>query len=305
MTNFLRSVPNYSSALPVAEVDAGKLTEESFRRDYMDRLKPVLIRSACKHWPAMKRWRDLDYVRTQVGNRPVQVANGPLVEPDSPYNRSQITETTFDAVIERQRSDQPGYYLHVGTVGQGGTLEALAQDVTGFPFLKNRGKPRFYVAQRAFFYKDSYTDFHSHFTDETFMCQVKGAKEVLMYPPDGAFGKLVVQFQKANGGRIWELDPAKYPDWHNLRPYRVLVEEGDALYIPCFWFHGVESVGKEFGWTVAWCFQTPMYLFDPRLVPVRAVLKDVLFTRWGPGAFLAAGYSLLNLKRMLHAPYSA
>jgi hypothetical protein len=42
------------------------------------------------------------------------------------------------------------------------------------------------LMERAFLYRDSYTDWHYHFTDETLMSQVKGDKEVLLLAPNAA-----------------------------------------------------------------------------------------------------------------------
>ena len=59
-------------------------------------------------------------------------------------------------------------------------LASIADDVLGFPFLKNAARPRLYGPKRAFVFRNSYTDWHYHVTDETLMCQVKAPKETLL-----------------------------------------------------------------------------------------------------------------------------
>jgi hypothetical protein len=81
-------------------------------------------------------------------------------------------------------------------------------------------------------------------------------------------------------------------------------QEGDSLYLPTFWQHAVESDGTEFGATVAWCWGTPSYLFDPRLPLVRSFIWRVLATKHGPTALASAARSLVNPKRLGRPAFS-
>ena len=45
-------------------------------KENMGQEKPVVMSRACAHWPAVKTWRDLDYLRQQAGNRLVPVELG-------------------------------------------------------------------------------------------------------------------------------------------------------------------------------------------------------------------------------------
>jgi hypothetical protein len=85
------------------------------------------------------------------------------------------------------------------------------------------------------------------------------------------------------------------------------LEEGDATYLPTFWWHAVESpVDDGFGITVAYCWQTPEYLFDPRLAGVRWLLRKGpknLGTKRYAGMCLRAARSLAHFDRLGRPAY--
>lgn len=303
MTRFLDKVPHYADAPSISTLDAAELTPESFYADYIDRLRPCLVRNAVRHWPAFERWRSVEYLREKVGDVEVKVATRPLIEPVfGPQNDGAYIDLPFVDALDHLASSVRGHYvLHAYPVEEGSRIGALAGDVGGFPFLTNTAEPRLYRRKRAFLFKDSYTDWHCHNTDETLMCQVKGAKEALLLPPDSDTWRLLTSIWKGVGP-LWDVDTSRFPAWKELRPYRVVVGEGDALYIPTYWWHAIESIGDQFGWTVAWCWRTPLHLVDPRLAGVRAELKSLEWTRYAPLMLFAPALSLV--RRRGRPPYA-
>lgn len=46
---------------------------ESFARDFFSPGLPVVIKNGMSHWPAITKWKDLDYLLKVAGNRTVPV----------------------------------------------------------------------------------------------------------------------------------------------------------------------------------------------------------------------------------------
>ncbi|XVN15470.1 hypothetical protein QZH47_03700 [Pseudomonas corrugata] len=113
---------------------------------------------------------------------------------------------------------------------EGSAIERLKEDVGGLPFMPQLGKTRAYPPHRSFLYRNSYTDWHFHVTDETFMAQVVGAKEVLLLPPDEASWRALRPVIE-EAGYLYDIDTGRFPGTRALRALRTVVEPGDALYI--------------------------------------------------------------------------
>jgi hypothetical protein len=102
------------------------------------------------------------------------------------------------------------------------------------------------------FYRQSFTDWHYHATDETIMRQMVGAKQVRLLPPDQPTCDAMSGMSCAAMRTAALLpDPLHV---RQLRSCRDTVEEGDGLYIPDFWWHAVESIDARWNVTVAATF---------------------------------------------------
>lgn len=112
-----------------------------------------------------------------------------------------------------------------------------------------------YDRMRLFLYRGAATNWHYHSTDETLMCQVKGAKRVGLFGPHvkdiGNVTRFLLEERQLEGEK---LDSAL-----DLSPYMADVEEGDALYIPPYWHHAVVPHDLEVGFTLACCWKSPLH----------------------------------------------
>eukprot|EP00903_Cladosiphon_okamuranus_P016604 g15317.t1 len=109
-----------------------------------------------------------------------------------------------------------------------------------------------------------------HYDDyENLLCQVRGTKELVLFPPKDLEnlyyvgrrkGKLKYEFpgkwtrdeldgsNKVIFGSSVHLDNPdfeRHPRLKRCRPYRVALHEGDVLYMPAFWHHEVRSYPDE------------------------------------------------------------
>jgi hypothetical protein len=321
--------PGYGSAGEVDSVSASVLTERQFFRDRVARLSPCRIVGATEHWPARELWGSHDYLLAKVGGeQTVRVRTHPLVEYGhltrmaaelSAQNDATSETMSFAEFMRRGTAPNCGHFaLHAYPLTRLAmpakfplakvnpecrVFEPLFGDVSGFPFLKKARAARLYDPYRVFMFRNSYTDWHYHRSDETLMCQVVGTKEVLLLPPDEPAWKIMLPLM-TEYGRSFDHDLAHRLAAANL--YRTVVEPGDALYIPPYWWHSVESLEDQMGVTVAATFRSPVTggAGDPRYPAARRFFKDILrhssVGRLVPNAALiGAAVSVSLVRRML------
>jgi hypothetical protein len=306
----LSHIPNYDTALPIHTVNAEELSEERFYREFVLQNRPCLILGAVKNWPAFKKWKSSAYLATHTDNKVVRARKAPMWEllPEAAetlqemqeHNRSIFLDVPFhDFLAGEHESDQ--FVMHGMPVRSDNLFSKLLSDIGTYSFLSKPAKPRLYFPIRAFLYWGSYTDWHYHPADETLMSQIVGDKEVLVLPPDDHTWEALHPIARAQS-RMYGVDGARFPKFKDLRPQRIIVGAGDALYIPVYWWHVVATLDQNFGVTLATTFKTPLHINgDLRFPAARLTLRRLLKTRAAPLALAAVAYSYLHrLTSILH-----
>lgn len=295
--------PNYSCALPLETVNAADLDEEIFRKEFVANNRPCLIKNAVSHWPAFQTWNDVSYLKSVTPNTMVRARNMPLWEHQpiakeaqaaaKRHNEEVYTSMTFHSFLDQVSSDARQLVLHSVPLHPGMPLKELLPDLGGFKFVKPAAKARMYPPRRAFFYRNSYSDWHFHPSGEVLMAQVAGEKETLLLPPNQTVWDIIMPIAN-EFGYLYGIDRERFPQVQNLRPFRALVTPGDALYIPVFWWHAVGSADPDFGVTVATTFGTPIQInADLRYPAARMLFKTLVKTRHAPFALGAVTYASL------------
>lgn len=296
-------MPNYARALPIDTVRADELTEQEFYRNYVAKNRPCHIVGAATHWPGYTDWTSVDKLKAATRNAPVPVNTAPVLEfpPTKIGSQEELdkraaaapVQMPFHEFLDQASSRSAHLVARVPALVPGGIFSGLLRDIGKFRFLQNPRKTMGYAPLRAFFYRQSYTDWHCHPADETLMTQVVGAKEVLLLPPDDQSWDALypVVCQK---GYLYDVDLEAFPAVGKLRPLRAVVGAGDALYIPVYWWHAVASADDSCGVTVAACFGTPPHVAgDLRHPFARKIFKDLLTSRLAPLALIIVCYAYL------------
>lgn len=305
------AVPSRHTAPELESIPADKLSEARFRRDFVSPWRPCRIEGAIRHWPATKLWASPDYLTGRVGaEREVVVRTHPRIGyPTTKAQHQQNVETQesmpFGEFLRRAAAPKSGHlalqsYVIGGELTSPGrnlfsparlssrrhghqfeyrSLPGLGADVDGFYFLPRVRPPRAYPPFRTFVFRNTYTDWHWHGTDETLMCQVVGAKEVLVMPPDERSWRVLAPIMKEHGRTFDDDFTSSFAksDWSGLR--RTVVRPGDALYIPPYWWHSVEALEPSMGMTVAACWGTAVTAAgsgDLRYPAAREILGNLL-----------------------------
>jgi hypothetical protein len=261
-------------AQPLFEINACELSENKFALLAAKR-HPCVIRGAISHWPALKKWRDKAYLG-HLGRAccvAVLSDHGHLA---AAKPNSNLTYLPFPEALGVLQSEQMEVARLVDK--RDGFAKFLNGDLGDFPFLKKRPTPAFFPAIRYFIYRNSGTSWHAHGTDETLMCQIVGAKKVGILqwgtlhsePMKKFFGSEDYYRKKCS----IDVGGSAAHKW-----YYACVEEGDALYIPPSWWHGVEPVSKGFGITAAVCWRCHLPLISDFSLPATKELWKLLLSK--------------------------
>jgi hypothetical protein len=252
-------VPGMKRARKLPEVGAAGLTQASFFANFVTQSRPVLIKDAVAHWPARVKWRDPDYLKRQSGHHPIYYYPHENYASLRRQARDEVMLPLAEA-LDRLRAPE----TEIGFCCTATPVEVMG-DLPGFNFVEKVQPAFFYPNIRYFLFRNAGTTWHYHPFDETLMCQVIGAKEVGLVSLDNPHH---LQLRDIFFREDYYEDPSVFVsladgeiDWFMTR-----VEEGDALYIPPLWWHGVVPVTREFGITAAvpWSSPPPVVAQDIR-----------------------------------------
>jgi hypothetical protein len=291
----LRSMPNYAGATPVDCVSSDAISSAVFQERYVSARTPVVVRGGVKHWKAWSAWHP-DYLRSVAGTETITVTRCLILDL---LLMARARGLDLKALPEDARSwldTMPlAEYLEACTTrfDPSETVYArniplpasLTQDL-GPVSVQVGGAENTYTG---FVGRRSYTDSHEHQGFDTFMCQVRGAKEVILHPPDVLHSRSLYASRRMDNWspvRFFDVDLERFPRFARNRPYKAVVAPGDALYIPDPWWHAVVSADDQLEITVTvWlkppfltlsCPQTIRRLIARPRARIRGALKRVL-----------------------------
>jgi hypothetical protein len=281
----LTGLPNWGRE-SAAEVAARDLTRDEFLATYVARWRPVVIRGACRHWPAVAKWRDREYLRQRWGDAPIpiHVRAKPLMtrHPDARRSfRDGVISGTLRDLLEDDPSE-PDRSLRYWPLREGGPLAGMLDDLEADRLVADQPPPRLYARRRLFLYRGGISVWHLHGTDEHLTYQLVGTKRFALVSPDQH-----VKIARAATTELYSLDatPRDYPEYFSMVPLSCELQAGDAIYIPPLWWHTVQPIDKELGATLAFTWGTPLLAYARnwrRARPVRdEFMRDPLFL-WRP-----------------------
>jgi hypothetical protein len=306
------------NAIDVIHVD--ELSKAQFKRDYWYTNRPLLIKGAVKHWRANKLWREPGYLAEKLRSLEVLTLSEPVVESDSNVSLTKSRTMAFESFFrEITDGSDSSLWIHAlpllfsdkdakraaSIAGMDKkefvkTMSSLAkEDTNEFTFLGKTTNSRLYPGWRLFLYRNSFTDWHEHITDTHLMCQIYGDKEVSLLPPNLG-NKLISRLYEKNVSSLNAEDEQLKEDINNAKPYKIIVEDGDALHIPVYWYHSVKPTSQDkFGITLAHAFASPMRVNgDFRYMSSQSLFK-LAPIHMKPILLLARGIAFLQRKRPL------
>lgn len=246
----MRTVDQLARLNPAYTQEVPRITTPDFAafvRDYYSQHRPVILLGGIDHWPALQRWSP-QYFMDTVGDVEVEVQQGReqdrLFERHSQHYRSKMLMKEFIAEIQRQDSSNNIYMTANNAAQNASGLSRLFEDIADF------GAGYGYVQQaqsrtRSFLWfgpKGTFTPLHHDLTNNM-LVQVYGRKKVTLIPA------LQTPYLYNDSGVYSEIDnphePAlvdKYPLLQHTSTVQLILQPGEALFIPIGWWHCVESL---------------------------------------------------------------
>lgn len=219
---------------------AAALSRADFRAQHVQRSRPVVLRGAASHWPAMKSWT-FPSLGALFGEQRVRV-RGSDSALDVFFGGQHEREMTFsqylDEILDTKR-DGPRPYLGNLWLNHPQMEAAVLKLFEDFQFADYFSEEpdyqvRVWVAgqgQRSTIHNDSY---------ENMNAQVVGNKRFLLFAPESHD---LLYPQKIND-QLWAspVNPQApqleaYPRFSELSGFECLLQPGDVLYIPKYWWH--------------------------------------------------------------------
>jgi hypothetical protein len=270
ITKVIDLIPGNSQ--PLTTVQAESMTEQTFWEQYVCKHRPVLIKGATNAWPATQHWQRPGYLESQCGDETVII-----------YSTFNPSPPLVSAAEKRRRLAE--CIAEIRRAGDGETLSIPAmpvpqswlRDIGDFHFLRKHDRaPLGYPGKRIFFYKNASTEWHYHQLDETLTSQLAGAKRISLFRLTRANWRLFAPLIKANYHHMPCADRF-FPTDVTLTKLEGVLEGGDTVYIPPFWWHGIDAASAEPGITLAQCFRSPVRRFGDWHEPVtRELVGDAL-----------------------------
>ncbi|EDW18074.1 bifunctional peptidase and arginyl-hydroxylase JMJD5 [Drosophila mojavensis] len=235
----------------VPQLDAPSITE--FRTKCYEKLQPTLLLNTINHWPALTKWRDLNYLLKVAGNRTVPIEIGSNYASDE-WSQQLVKLRDF---LYRQfgqgDGDQEIEYLAQHELFA--QIPALKADICVPDYCTGTASNEADVDIKAWL-GPRHTISPMHYDPKhNLLCQVFGSKSIILascadtenlYPHESEFLNNTSQIDAA------EPDFERFPLLKGVRFYKLLLQPGDCLYLPPKWWHYVRSETASFSVSFWW-----------------------------------------------------
>jgi lysine-specific demethylase 8 len=228
--------------------------------------KPFIIKDFSINWPAFKLW-NLDYLVKKEGDSKIWVRDGSTVK----QTIESISFREFASNIRdgSESTGHPNLYLILSRImsnkkARTVQIPSLLQDIIlpNFIPIQRLWEINLWVGARGNRSK-------LHFDpEENLLVPIRGIKKLILIKRS----KTRNVYQNLDGNileskvDVFNLDKKAFPDIDKVKFYQIVLEPGEALYIPSGWWHAVESsqdinIAINFWWlpNISFLFKTPTY----------------------------------------------
>lgn len=224
---------------------------ETFLRDFLKSKTPVKITGNMEHWPALNKWKDLNYLVKLAGARLVPVEIGSSYA-DADWSQKLITLEEFINTHVVQEGEKPTYLAQHQLFNQIPELKddirvpdyCYLSDIDGVePDINAWLGPKGTVSPTHYDPKNN------------FLAQVVGSKYIILYDPK--WSEYLYPYDDKFLKNTAQVDPVKpdlsqFPNFSQVKATHCTLNEGEMLFIPSGWWHRVESLSVSFSVSFWW-----------------------------------------------------
>jgi hypothetical protein len=225
---------------PIEHVEG--ISPEAFFAGYYEPARPVLLRGFLRGWPAFGTWSPPHFA-TRFGDVDVEVTEGPDASPRGPGRpppaRSRVSFVELARRLERSPDSGDWYVVAQNQALREPRLSPLWGDLDDRWGLLEAVTARERVA---LWFGPGQTVTPLHYDlQHALLAQAYGSKRVVLISPAES-----ARLYNERGGYS-SVDPeapdlVRYPRFEGVPAARVVVEAGDALFLPARWWHQVRSL---------------------------------------------------------------
>ena len=231
---------------PVDKVES--INPEDFKKNYYDKMKPLIITGLAKDWPAYEKW-NWDYFKEKLGNVKVGLYNNVKSDAYTPINTADDYKT-FGEYIDMIKEGPAAWRIFLFNIFE--HAPELTKDFT-WPEHLMKG----FIKRYPMLFTGGKTSItHMHFDidlSHILHTQFIGRKRVLLFPHEEQYKLYRKPFEVLsladfsnyhlnNGNPDYENFPAlKY-----AKGYEVVMEHGDTLFMPAGYWHHMEYIDSGF-----------------------------------------------------------
>eukprot|EP01119_Soliformovum_irregulare_P017596 TRINITY_DN5252_c0_g1_i2.p1 TRINITY_DN5252_c0_g1~~TRINITY_DN5252_c0_g1_i2.p1 ORF type:complete len:473 (+),score=131.18 TRINITY_DN5252_c0_g1_i2:107-1420(+) len=212
---------------------------------------PIVLRNTyATKWKAMKKWSP-KYLQERMKDDSCTVfySNDPIFiyhetegtlkfEGGAPYHRTSMTISQFFNKL--QDSNDPAYYYLIHPTTSPSISADFNTTLMELPS-QDKSESNIWIGEKG-------VTAQTHFdAQHNFYVQIKGRKKWTLFPPSSWKGLYLYPFLH-QGDRQSQVpiegNPEKFPRYSEVQDKKIelILEEGDMLYLPPFWFHRVETL---------------------------------------------------------------
>lgn len=222
-----------------------KMPPEEFHENFFLASKPCLFKGAAANWEACGSWTP-EYLAGLYGNKMVDItiSDGSSFKYSTSKAGKGIMRASFKEALDLVRSDfsKTGLRYYLMQKSLAAEFPELLKDLRDPEWLED---PSVIGAKNIWIGNDgNVTNLHYDLSNN-FLVQVCGRKVFTLFSPlDYHFLYVAEKTARSNLSVIDPDNPdfEKYPLYAKANPIKLLVEAGDILYMPSFWWHHVRSL---------------------------------------------------------------
>lgn len=201
--------------------------------------RPVVVPGLAARWPATRGWA-FGELAERVDDTEVLVERGNIMQHASRFESVRLRD--YLLALAAGRLEDGGPFRYLASLDLFAHLPALAQDVDFRWFAAAR--PRQFVF--AWLGPAGTVSGYHYDSPDNVVVMIRGRKLVHLVPPEGSAG--LYPSDKWDYGAVLSgvdalaPDLERHPLFAGVEPASVVLEPGDALYIPHGWWHHIVSL---------------------------------------------------------------